>query len=196
MMRKAGLAAVVLGLSVVSGCMGADASTTSVASRSGEGDGERDRRLFEFDGMGGVTSTLTGINGAIRGVNGAGAPWVITRGKGELRSDGTLEIDARGVVFDPSDDRNIAAGRANANTVPLMRGILSCITVLPGGAAPTEVNLMTDPFPATTGLVSEGGGNVHIEQRLSVPDPCFAPVVFVTNNALVPGWFAVTGARR
>lgn len=194
MSKQAGLAVVTLGVLLAMGCSGEEGSSTSTAaSRSGAGDRDHDRdgdrKVFEFEGMVGVPRALLGAAGAIRGVNGAGAPWVITRGKGELHGDGTLEIDARGVVFDPADPANIAAGRANANTVPIMRGVLSCLTVVNG--AQQEVNLLTDPFPATTGLVSDGGGDVHIEQKLPIPSPCFAPIVFVTNNA--GSWFAVTG---
>lgn len=176
---------VVLGIIAAAGCTGADeTATSSAASR-----GREDRSLFEVEGMIGVPRALTGGAGAIRGVNGAGAPWVVTSGKAEVHADGTLEIDARGVVFDPNDQANIDAGRANRNTVATMRGILSCITLV--GGVQTVVNVTTDPFPATLGPVDQGGGDVHIEQRLEVPRPCFAPIVFVTN----PGgaWFTVTG---
>jgi hypothetical protein len=168
-------------------CMSADGAgaRTAAAERADGGD----RQLFEFDGMIGVPRALVGAAGAIRGVNGAGAPWVITRGKGEVHADGTLEIDARGVVFDPNDAANIAAGRANTNTVATMRGILSCITIVNGAQA--IANVKTDPFPATLGPVDQGGGDVHIEQKLDVPTPCFAPIVFVTNPA--GAWFTVTG---
>jgi hypothetical protein len=183
MRRKSVL--VVLGFIVAAGCTGADGTATSAAASRGSDD----RSLFEFEGMIGVPRALTGAPGAIRGVNGAGAPWVITSGKGEVHTDGTLEIDARGVVFDPNDAANVAAGRANTNTVATMRGILSCITLVNGAQA--VVNVTTDPFPATLGPVDQGGGDVHIEQKLDVPRPCFAPIVFVTN----PGgaWFTVTG---
>jgi hypothetical protein len=52
------------------------------------------------------------------------------------------------------------------------------------GAAAVE-NVSTDPFPATT------TGDSKIEATVSLPSPCFAPIVFVTS----PGgsWFAVTG---
>lgn len=49
---------------------------------------------------------------------------------------------------------------------------------------------MTDAFPATQGFASEGGGNAKIEADLALPQPCLAPIIFVTS----PGgaWFAVT----
>jgi hypothetical protein len=190
MVKKAGLA--VIGLILAASCMGAD-GTGKDAAASSASSGNRasgdDRELFEFEGMIGVPRALLGAAGAIRGVNGAGAPWVIARGKGEVQADGTLEIDVRGLVFDPNDAANVAAGRANTNTVATMRGILSCITLVNGVQA--VVNVTTDPFPATLGPVDQGGGDVHIEQVLDVPRPCFAPIVFVTSPA--GAWFAVTG---
>lgn len=52
-------------------------------------------------------------------------------------------------------------------------------------------NVTSDLFPASTGPVASGGGNASIETTLSLPQPCIAPIVFVTN----PGgaWFAATG---
>jgi hypothetical protein len=52
-------------------------------------------------------------------------------------------------------------------------------------------NILTDPFPATTGLASAGGGNAKIEADLSLPSPCIAPIIFVTSAG--GSWFAATG---
>ena len=50
---------------------------------------------------------------------------------------------------------------------------------------PTTVNVSTGLFPA------DAAGNSEIEETLSLPSPCIAPIIFVTN----PGgaWFAATG---
>jgi len=90
-----------------------------------------------------------------------------------------LEIKIRGLVF--------AAGpNTDANTVPAFRAIVSCL----GGDGSVQ-NVMTDPFPATTGPASSGGGNAKIDTTVSLPQPCIAPIIFITspNGA----WFAVTG---
>jgi hypothetical protein len=52
-------------------------------------------------------------------------------------------------------------------------------------------NILTDPFPATTGPASAGGGNAKIEADVSLPQPCIAPIVFVTSAG--GSWFAATG---
>jgi hypothetical protein len=60
---------------------------------------------------------------------------------------------------------------------------VSCQTIVDGAAA--VVNVSTDAFPATT------TGDSKIEATVTLPSPCFAPIVFVTS----PGdsWFAATG---
>jgi len=50
---------------------------------------------------------------------------------------------------------------------------------------------MTGLFPATTGAAAEGGGNADIEADLVLPQPCIAPIVFVTSPT--GAWFATTG---
>ena len=49
------------------------------------------------------------------------------------------------------------------------------------------VNFTTGQFPATTGLASAGGGDSTIETDVTLAQPCFAPIVFVTNRAARPG---------
>jgi len=136
-------------------------------------------KILEFDTMVGLPQTLTGSKNPIRGINGGGLPWMIGGASGELKADGHLEIAVAGLVF-------AAGSNAGSNTVPSFRAIVSCL-----GSDGTAVNVITDPFPATTGPASAGGGNAEIEADLVLPQPCIAPIVFVTS----PGgaWFAATG---
>ena len=69
------------------------------------------------------------------------------------------------------------------NPVTSFRALVSCQTVVDDAAA--VVNVSTAAFPATT------TGDSKIAATVSLPSPCFAPIVFVTS----PGgsWFAVTG---
>lgn len=140
----------------------------------------KEPKILEFDTMVGVPSTLTGAAGALRGINGGGLPWTLTSAHGELTTSGHLEIEIQGLVF--------AAGpNTGRNTVASFRGIVSCL-----GSNGSVQNVMTDPFPATTGTASEGGGNAKIEATVQLPQPCIAPIIFVTNPAGT-AWFAVTG---
>ncbi len=139
----------------------------------------RESKILEFGTMVGVPPALTGTQNPIRGVNGGGLPWVIGSGTGELSTTGHLEIKVQGLV--------LAAGpNIGKNPVSSFRAIVSCLKS--DGSVQNE---MTDPFPATLGLASEGGGNAKIEADLSLPQPCIAPIIFVTNPA--GAWFATTG---
>jgi hypothetical protein len=65
---------------------------STAASSSGED-------VLGFDVMAGVVEPFTGSANPIRGVGGGGLPWEIDRGRGELRSDGRLEIEVEGLVL-------------------------------------------------------------------------------------------------
>lgn len=132
--------------------------------------------VLEFKTMVGVSGPFVGAANPIRGVNGGGLPWAISEGRGELDTTGKLEVRVRGLV--------LAAGpAAGTNPVANFRALVSCLTITAG--APATVNVSTGLFPATI------TGDADIEQLLTLPTPCFAPIIFVTS----PGgaWFAVTG---
>ena len=141
-------------------------------------------KILEFDTMIGVPRPFTGSGHAIRGVNGGGLPWVIYKAKGELKVNGDIEIDVEGLVFDPDDPVVIERGLAGINTVPNFKAIVSCLSINGSGEAVT-VNVETGLFPA------DAQGNAEIEDTVNLPDPCIAPIIFVTS----PGgaWFAATG---
>ncbi len=91
-------------------------------------------------------------------------------------------------MIDPNDPTAIDRGRAGTNPSTTFGGLLSCLTRDASGNAVT-VNLATGRFPATTGL---GAGDSEIEETLTgIPDPCIAPIVFVT--AMNGHWFAASG---
>jgi hypothetical protein len=141
----------------------------------------KESTTLEFDSMVGVPASLTGTqaSAAFRGINAGGLPWTLTSAKGELKASGKLEIEVKGLVF--------AAGpNIGRNTVASFRALVSCI-----GSDGLPHNVLTDPFPATTGAALDGGGNASIETMVALPQPCFAPIVFVTSPT--GSWFAVTG---
>jgi hypothetical protein len=141
---------------------------TSAASSSGE-------TVLEFETMVGVDGPFRGAANAIRGVPGAGAPWRIDDVDGELTADGKLEIEVEGLVL-------VSTG---LNPAAAFRGAVSCLTN--DATTVSTVNLVTEQFPATT------TGDSKIEANVSLPSPCVAPIVFVTNAAGT-SWFAVTGS--
>jgi len=139
-------------------------------------------KVLKFDTMVGVPAGLTGTQsqGPLRGINGGGIPWVVADASGELRANGHLEITVQGLVL---------AGGANTGSNPsaFFRGLVSCVT-----STGSFQNILTDQFPATTGPASTGGGNATIEADVILPEPCIAPIIFVTN-ASGSSWFAATG---
>ena len=139
----------------------------------------RDPKILEFNTMVGIPQAFTGTQNPIRGINGGGLPWTIASAQGELSTSGKLEIQVQGLV--------LAAGpNAGKNPIASFRAIVSCLK-----SDATPENVSTDPFPATTGAASAGGGNAKIEANLTLPQPCIAPIIFVTSPT--GSWFAATG---
>lgn len=139
------------------------------------------RKVLLWDTMVGIPTALTGTNsqGPLRGIDGGGLPWAITSGKGQLTANGHLMIKVTGLV--------ISAGPlAGTNPISSFKGLVSCVN-----ADGTITNVLTDAFPASTGPATSGGGNSKIDATVTLPNPCIAPIVFVTS----PGgaWFAATG---
>ncbi len=75
----------------------------------------------------------------------------------------------------------VPAGLTGTQSQVPLRGIS-------GGGIPW---MLSDAFPATIGPASAGGGDATIETDVVLPQPCIAPIIFVTS----PGgsWFAATG---
>lgn len=143
--------------------------------------GAKGPKVLKFNTMVGIPAGLTGAQsqGPLRGINGGGLPWAIADAEGELRANGHLEIRVQGLV--------LAAGANNgSNPIANFRGLVSCVN-----ADGTFTNVPTDLFPATTGPASAGGGNAEIIADLVLPQPCIAPIIFVTSPT--GSWFAATG---
>ncbi|NMG00643.1 hypothetical protein GPA27_25000 [Aromatoleum toluolicum] len=131
-------------------------------------------KILEFDSMVGVAAPYTGSTNPIRGVSGGGRPWSISTAEGELKFDGKLEIRVTGLVLTET----------GLNPAATFRAIVSCMSTDVAGN-PSTVNVMTAPFPATP------TGDSYIEANVGLPEPCIAPIIFVTNPA--GAWFAATG---
>ena len=145
---------------------------TSLASAS---DSEN---ILKWDTMVGVPAGLTGAQsqGPLRGTNGGGVPWTLTDGHGKLSDDGELKIEVDGLVL----------ATTLSNPSATFRARVSCVN-----ADGSFTNILTDAFPATTGLASAGGGDSEIKTSVALPSPCIAPIVFVTSGT--GSWFASTG---
>lgn len=138
-----------------------------------------------------VGNTLTGADGAIRGVNAGGAPWIIDDGRAKLHADGKLRVRVRGLVLDPERVPTPPDGPGGTNPIAQFRAIVSCL--VPDGDGHVVQNVRTSTVPA------DEDGDAEIRETIDVPDSCLAPIVFVAGAEETPQldqdlWFAVTGA--
>src|SRR5262245_25385962 len=157
-----------------------------VAGPASVASGQGAKKTLDFDTMVGGPRPFTGATNAIRTVPGGGLPWMVDEAKGKLRVDGRIEVEVQGLVLDPNDAQVIAAGLAGTNPVPNFKAIVSCLSRDAAGTTATTVNVETDLFPASP------TGDSEIEDTVSLPEPCIAPIVLVPS----PGgqWFAATGS--
>ncbi len=143
------------------------------------------RPLFVGNSFAGVTGVYVGASTPLRGIPGGGFPWVIAEGKSKLSANGQLNVEVQGLVIDPSNATAQKDGLAGINPLPYFFATLSCLSNT--GAT---VNVNTAAVSATT------GGNATIEQTISLPPSCIAPLIFVrgsrTGSSSGP-WFAVSG---
>ncbi|MFZ0789479.1 MAG: hypothetical protein WAM94_07635, partial [Chromatiaceae bacterium] len=134
--------------------------------------------MLEFQTMVGVDGPFLRNANPIRGVNGGGLPWVLDAAKGELKDDGKLEVEVQGLVI-PEDVAPAPCNGVACNPAPFFRAIVSCLTVDVAGG------VVEDNISTTNGAEVMIGdpldGNAKIEAMLDLPDPCIAPIVFVTN---------------
>lgn len=171
-----------LGLSLAVLFVGLSVTPQSWAGKPGGG-----KKILDFKTMIGIPRPLAGVpENAIftRGIRGGGLPWVVGDARGKLHLNGDVDIKVKGLVFDPADPVVQERGLAGINTVPFFKAIVSCLTVNADGEVEI-VNLETDLSPA------DEAGNSTIKDNVLLPNPCIAPIIFVTSPN--GSWFAATG---
>jgi hypothetical protein len=140
--------------------------------------------IIKFDTMYAVDGPFVGGT-EVRNVLGDELPWVIKSAKGFLSTNGTLEISVKGLVF--SNDPKVPPEKRGTNDEAEFRALVSCITENNDGKI-SIVKILTNGFPATT------TGNSEIKAKITLPELCVAPVVFVMAGS-EEKWFSVTGAE-
>jgi hypothetical protein len=136
--------------------------------------------VLEFDTMAGVVEPFTGSAHPIRGVSGGGLPWELDRARGRLQSDGRLEIKVEGLVL--ARRAPVPPALRGTNPIAQFRAVVSCLT--PASPDVGE-RITTAPVPASP------TGDARISTQVDLPEPCIAPIVFVTSPT--EAWFAATG---
>jgi len=115
----------------------------------------------------------------IHGVNPGGAPWVLDRGKVEIKAKGRLELRVRGLVI-PNPPGDNTPGPVTTITASLY-----C-----GADTDTSAADTTDPEPI------DSDGDARIKDRsFNVPATCLAPIVLVHPNGNPAAYIAVSGWR-
>src|SRR5690349_20405530 len=105
---------------------------------------------------------------AVGGVTSGLAPWVVKEGETSVSSSGRIEVEVNGLLIGPGGPANLVGTTA---TVTMVAASLVC-----GGTGGTVVpvpDLSITPSPLST------AGNAEIQQQVTLPATCFAPVVLV-----------------
>lgn len=140
--------------------------------------------IMQFDTLTPVAGPFANSAHAVRGIAGAGLPWLLGGGSGSLSRDGHLLVRIRGLVL--AGHPSVPASLRGTNPFPAFRVIVSCLSIGPDGTA-AVANVSTGDFEASP------SGNSDIDARVSLPLPCIAPIVLVTGPAGAEHWLAVTG---
>jgi len=141
--------------------------------------------VLKFSTMTPVTGPYVGPASPIRGVAGGGLPWILTAGSGSLKRDGHLMVRVRGLVL--ANQAPVPPALQGTNPFPDFRALVSCQSIGAGNTA-TITNVSTGDFTA------DSAGDSMINAQVSLPQPCIAPIVFVTGPTGTDVWFAVTGS--
>jgi hypothetical protein len=149
----------------------------------GHDDDDDDALVLKSETLVGVTGGFVGTANPVRGVNGGGRPWALSRGKVELKDTGELSVSVRGLIIP------VSAGGPGNNPAPFFRAAVSCLSLDAGGNVITANVLTTNGAEVMIG--DPLNGDARIRATVALPTPCVAPIVFVTS----PGgaWFAATG---
>jgi hypothetical protein len=144
------------------------------------GSKEDGQDVLEFDTMAPVVEPFTGSAHPIRGVSGGGLPWELDRARGRLDADGNLTIRVDGLVL--ARRAPVPPALQGTNPIAEFRAIVNCLTP----ASPDVGEQIT-----TATVPASSDGDARIRAHVALPDPCIAPIVFVTSPT--EAWFATTG---
>lgn len=127
-----------------------------------------DASLVRFDGgIGVIPARVGGLANVVRGISPGGQPWVIARLEADVKRDGRISVDGRGLLLAGGDN----IGRNGGQSV--------------------RARLFCDGVAHDSGLVPlEANGDFRIEDVLTPmpPDPCNGPVLLIVSGG--GSWFA------
>jgi hypothetical protein len=132
-----------------------------------------DDKLARFDGgIGVIPSRVGGAANTVRGINPGGQPWVIADLRADVKTDGSIRVDGRGVLL---------AGGDNIGTTgnQIVGATLFCTN---------DGNLQHK----SAAVPLEPNGDFRIDGALTPapPNPCDNPVLLIRGTAGDGNWFA------
>jgi hypothetical protein len=114
----------------------------------------------------------------IHGVNAGGVPWVLRSGEIRIRRGGRFQVRVRGLVI-PNPPGDNTPGPVSTISASLYCG------------ADTDTTAA-----ATTGQVPlSRKGNARVDQHVTLPSTCLAPIVLVHPNGITGTYIASSGWR-
>ncbi|MBI1397300.1 MAG: hypothetical protein GC151_15115 [Betaproteobacteria bacterium] len=118
---------------------------------------------------------------SIGDVRSCGKIWKLKSGKAELKADGRLEVEVRGLVL---DDPTTGAFNGTPDGVDGVAAAVICSTT-------TGARVVAQTEVATLGK----SGDAKVRAKVSLPDGCIAPVVVLRERyeGNIGGWLAATG---
>jgi len=141
-----------------------------------------DDRLVRFEGGFGVVPTrANAAPNIVRGVNPGGVPWVISRLSADIRADGSISVDGRGLLLGGTNN----IGFVGANNALSVKATLLCEN------ADNAVQRDTRPVDVAP------DGDFRIEGELAPwpPGDCSFPVLLI-RSAGNGNWFAFGILKR
>ena len=157
---------------------------TGVCVSAQPGMGQQNAIVLDFKTMVGVDGPFLGDSNPINGIPGGGRPWVLEEGQGKLQANGRLDIKVRGLIIPASEGPQFGI-----NPAAFFRAVVSCMSVNEFDE-PVIINTMTQNGDEVM-IGDPRNGDARIREIIDLPDPCLAPVIFVTSPTF--SWFAVTG---
>jgi len=152
------------------------------SDRSGHGDGHDKSDHGKRHGAPLIEASLAPsqpTDPAFHGVSPGGAPWVLKRGDVQLKSEGKLTLQVKGLVI-PAP-----AGDGTAGGVTTISASLYC-----GADADTVAADTTEQVP-----ISRRGDARIRDRSFTAPSTCLAPVILVHPNGNTATYIAVDGTR-
>jgi hypothetical protein len=162
----------VSGVAAVAIVVGLAATSVNAFAKDGGEHHAREGNLF--------TSTLIGrpadANVAIRGVAAGGVPWAVSEGKTRVTAGGRLTLDVEGLLI-------VGTNTSLDGTTGPVKSVVAALTC--DGTTPTIVS--------STAVPLDTEGDAKVDQKITLPAECLAPIVLVRANGAGGPWIAASG---